>query len=149
LAQAALAAVAVRKFERLGRGRNPLSLRIEGQPGSNYFSLVGDLDLSTVDGLDDAIGGTLGDGDIVLDLARVTFVDVVGLHALSRLGMSLAERRLRLLIHEPTPELRTMFLLLGEERVLNVTLVPSDASPAADRARPTGRTPLDGRLKAG
>jgi anti-sigma B factor antagonist len=114
-----------------------LSLRIDGRPGSNYFALTGHLDLSTVDRLDETVGGAFGDGDVVLDLAGVTFVDVVGLHALSRLGMSLAKRRVRLLIVEPTPELRTMFVLLGEERVLSLSLVPPD------------RSPLNGRLKAG
>lgn len=103
--------------QQMSRGTNVTQLRIEGRPGSNYFALIGQLDLSTAGVVEDAFDGNAGDGDVVFDLARLAFIDVAGLHALVRIGVSLAKRRRCLALHDPSPELEVMARVLGEERL--------------------------------
>lgn len=110
----------------MSRESQSSSLQIEGLAGPSSFALVGELDLVTVASLEERFARALGDADLVFDLSRLAFVDVVGLHALHSIGVSLAERRRRLIIREPTHELRTMFAILGEERPLGFRLATSD-----------------------
>jgi anti-anti-sigma regulatory factor len=110
-------------------------LRIEGRPGSNYFALIGQLDLSTVGILEDSFDGDAGDGEVIFDLSRLAFIDVAGLHALVRIGRSLAKRRRYLTLHDPSPELMVMAKVLGEERLTDSIRLRRPSEPAVRSVR--------------
>jgi ABC-type transporter Mla MlaB component len=116
------------KVERPSRGAPTSGLRIESRPGSNYFALIGELDLSTVGCLEDTFDSILGDGDVVFDLSRLLFVDVTGLHALHRVGRFLGKRRRRLILCEPPRPLQVMVMLLRGDELANLHLRSSSAA---------------------
>jgi anti-anti-sigma factor len=74
--------------------------------------VAGDLDLATVSRLDDAIARL--DGETVLDLGGVSFVDSSGLHALVRARSD----RPALRIENVAPNVRRVFDLAGVTGVL-------------------------------
>lgn len=77
-----------------------LQLDPSEEDGNHVLVLSGEVDLHTVPSLEDAIGRTPDDADLVLDLAGVTFLDSVGLRVMvsaheriSAAGGSLSVRR--------------------------------------------------------
>jgi anti-anti-sigma regulatory factor len=115
------------KVESPSRGAHASGLKIESRPGSNYFALIGELDLATVGRLEDTFDGIVGDGDIVFDLSRLAFADVTGLHALQRVGQFLAKRGRRLILCDPPRSLQVMVMLLGGDELLKLHLRSSSA----------------------
>jgi anti-anti-sigma factor len=118
-------------------------LSVEARPGSSYFVLHGELDLSTVGHFEDVFDGNAADGDVILDVSQVTFVDVVGLHALVRVGRALAKRHKHLVLREPCPSLRTMMAVLGDDRFSDLYTYPHDGgyhvrNVVPQHARPHG-----------
>jgi anti-anti-sigma regulatory factor len=109
------------------------ALMIDGRPGSNLFGLVGELDLSTVELFEEAFDGIGGRGDVVFDLSSLAFIDVLGLHALTRVGRFLAKHRRRLILHDPCPELQTMLSVLGDRAADLHVRQPNTAAPRQHR----------------
>ena len=142
------------KVERPSHGTQASGLRIESRPGSNYFALIGELDLFTVGCLEDNFDGIMGDGDVVFDLSRLAFADVTGLHALQRVGLFLAKRSRCLILCDPPRSLQVMVILLGRDELANLHLRSSSA-PAQFRLgdwtiesrRLSAGQPLEGRRR--
>jgi anti-anti-sigma factor len=79
------------------------------------FVVTGELDVSTMGVFDAALAAAHdGDGAVVLDLSRVTFIDSSGLRSLIHLGRSL--RGGGLILRDPQPRVRHVL----EERGLDV-----------------------------
>jgi anti-anti-sigma factor len=83
--------------------------------------VFGELDLSTAPELDRALSAA--DGDIVIDLRGVEFIDSSGIHALLRA----CRARPRLRVENPTPAARRVLDLVG------VTKLLIDDQPARER----------------
>ena len=131
---------------------NVPSFSIESRPGSSYFALVGALDLSTVGRFEGAFDGMLADGDVIFDLSRLTFVDVVGLHALVRVGRAVRERGGHLILRRPCPTLRTLISVLGEDRFPELHVSPGSGgygtANSDQRRRPCGISQAHGMVVA-
>jgi anti-anti-sigma factor len=113
------------------QGSTP-NITVEGRAsGSSYFMVRGELDLSTVGRFEDAFDGVLTDGDMVLDVSGLTFVDVAGLHALSRLGRALGTRGMHLVLREPCPGLRRLISVVGEDRFPDLHVLPREGGYGA------------------
>lgn len=69
-----------------------LDVRVENVEGRTLISVAGDIDVATVDQLEQALTGAIEGGatDLVLDLAGVPFLDSTGVGAIV-----VAEQRLR------------------------------------------------------
>jgi anti-anti-sigma factor len=57
-------------------------------PPARGLRLTGDLDMGTVDDLNEALAGLGENGTVTLDLAELTFIDSSGLHAIIRYARS-------------------------------------------------------------
>jgi anti-anti-sigma factor len=88
--------------------------------------LVGEIDISNAEAVEDALEGAMGNTDagLILDLSQVTYVDSAGIKVLFRLANRLQTRRQRLRIVIPeTAVVKVVLTVTGLERV-----VPSSAS---------------------
>lgn len=87
-------------------------MRVRALPQPGAFALDGELDLATVDMLLAETQGAPQDGDLVLDVSELTFMDSTGLRAI----LQIAQRRnggTCVVLKHPTPAV---------ERVLGITL---------------------------
>lgn len=73
---------------------DPLSLmQCDVEDGRAVIRLGGEIDLSNVDGLEEAIRNAIAAvQDVVIDLTTVDFIDSRGLRLLNRVSASIAER---------------------------------------------------------
>jgi anti-anti-sigma factor len=80
----------------------------DGVPG---FRLVGELDLSSAPALTDALGELeIDNGDLVLDLRELTFIDSSGIHAIFTQALA---REGKLVLANPSPEIVRTLEILG------------------------------------
>lgn len=106
-------------------------------PRPSLLWLVGEIDLVTVPGLTDDVRAALPDhltGPVVLDLSRVTFMDLSGLRMLLRLQSELSVRGVRLVLRAPSPPVALLLRVVGPWAVLTVhegTGLPPTAAAAA------------------
>jgi anti-sigma B factor antagonist len=92
--------------------------------------LVGELDLSTAPLLAEAIHDRLGlDGDLVLDLSELTFIDSAGIRSLLDASHQLQGRG-RLVLRSPTAAVSRVFEVVGIAGLPNLQ-VESDGMPTA------------------
>lgn len=96
-----------------GQVDQAFSAEVSGPPSAPVVRLVGDLDLASADLLLAAVDEALADGapSLVLDCAKLEFVDPAGLSALVRA----AHRAPGLVLDHPPP------LLLRVRELLNLT----------------------------
>jgi anti-anti-sigma factor len=109
----------------------------------------GEVDLCVVDALGSAIRDTTGAGrvDVVVDLARVTFLDCAGVGALV-VGRNTARRRgCGYTVVNPQGQVRRVLELTGVLTALTEPLRPAAATDRAARSRRSGRR-IDGRRVA-
>ena len=81
-------------------GREALTFELEASEGADVVRFGGELDLTTLAGLDEAVGRTTA-RIVILDLTGIEFVDSAGLHAIDRVNRLLAAGRRRLLLVAP------------------------------------------------
>ena len=111
----------------------PAGLDIEPTENPVGFRVAGDLDVSTVDVLTDALDPALeAGGDLTLDLAAVHFVDSTGLQLLMRAARQL-EGRGRLVLVSPQPRVRLVFDYVLLDQRANVVIV-DEPGPGAGAA---------------
>jgi anti-anti-sigma factor len=109
----------------------------------------GEVDLCVVDALISAIQSTTGTGrvDVVVDLARVTFLDCAGVGALVVGRNTARSTGCGYTVVNPQPQVRRVLELTGVLTALTVPLQPDAATDRAARSRRSGRR-MDGRRGA-
>jgi anti-anti-sigma factor len=115
----------LRPFEPLLYGPNavPVALVVEETTTPRGFRIAGDLDVSSVGVLADALDHAVGHGgDLTLDLSGVTFVDSTGLQLLMQAARKL-EGRGRLVLVSPQPRVKLLFGYVLLDRRANVDIV--------------------------
>jgi anti-anti-sigma factor len=90
--------------------------------GRGEFALVGAFGIGTVDRFEDRFEEMVGsDGNVVLDMAAVSFIDSTGVAAIVRLARSLGDRSLRVIGASGT--VRATLLISGVGHLPGITLV--------------------------
>ena len=95
-----------------------MNIRIEqgtDEAGRRVLQVIGAIDLQTRDRLGEAGRTALtdGTGPLVLDLARVSFIDSTGIGALIELGHDAADRDRALVIRQPSSRVMRILELTG------------------------------------
>jgi len=89
-----------------------------------HFALVGELDIATADDLFDGLRQAINrGGTITLDLRELTFMDVVGGHAIGVLGGIIAGRG-SVVLEAPSPMVLKVLMLIGAETFRGVQIDP-------------------------
>jgi anti-anti-sigma factor len=101
---------------------------------SRAIEVAGEIDHTTADELLKAFERTRGGpgSELVLDLARVGFLDSVGLRTLIEIERAARERGLSLRIVSPPEHVRAVFRLSGTESLLRFAGQPADGSGVPD-----------------
>jgi anti-anti-sigma factor len=101
----------------------------------------GEVDLGVADALGSAIRDTTGAGrvDVVVDLARVTFLDCAGVGALVAGRNTARSRGCGYTVANPQGQVRRVLELTGVLTVLTEPLKPAAAVDRATRSRRSGR----------
>jgi anti-anti-sigma regulatory factor len=94
-----------------------------------HFALVGELDMAAVDDLFAGLRHAIDRGTITLDLRELTFVDVVGGHAISVVGGMVAGRG-SIVLEAPSRSVLKLLMLVGEEHFAGVHI----AAPLSESA---------------
>jgi anti-anti-sigma factor len=101
-------------------------LDVEPTDRPQGFRVAGDLDVSTVAVLADALDPAIdAGGDLRVDLSSVHFVDSTGLQLLMRTARRL-EGRGRLILVSPQPRVRLLFQYVLLDRRANVEILGTD-----------------------
>jgi anti-sigma B factor antagonist len=105
----------------------PLEIREGGSPRT--FEVGGELDLATADLLVQRVvpAASIADGDVVLDVGEVTFIDSAGVHALARISKALPNPH-RLVLANLTPQLRRVIELTGLDQMPGIGLADPPGS---------------------
>ncbi len=99
---------------------DPLSVTVSTAQGLPVVSARGEVDISSVGALEDALAAQFDAGarSIVVDFLGVTFVDSTGLSALVRAHHRCAERGGRLALVMDDPQLHRLFAVTGLDRLI-------------------------------
>ena len=97
-----------------------LRVDIENRADHIVVTAVGEIDASNADMVDGAISNALIDGykQVLLDFARVTFIDSTGLGVLVKAHRSADAAEARFAIVHPTPQTRKLIRVLGLDQLL-------------------------------
>jgi anti-sigma B factor antagonist len=88
--------------------------------GPSVYFLGGELDLASAPVLTDAIAPSVEHGGaIVLDLAALTFIDSMGVHAIAAAGRTLGSNGC-LIVHAPQPSVARVLDLVGLDAAPNI-----------------------------
>jgi anti-anti-sigma factor len=88
--------------------------RVEPLEGGQGARLVGELDLAQYERTDEAFAALFrADGDVILDLGELTFIDSSGIRLLIRLHAAVAERGGRVIVHDPAPHVVRVLEVAG------------------------------------
>jgi anti-sigma B factor antagonist len=95
-------------------------LAVERRPEHTVLRVSGDLDLETAPRLLAGVEPHLvaGDGDLIIDLSALTFIDSSGLSALIRINQRVAATDRRLAIIAPAPHVAKAFEITGLDQIL-------------------------------
>lgn len=102
-------------------------------PQPRVFEICGDLDLETVSLVDEALGGLRQEGDVMVDLSQLSFLDATGLGCFLRLAGSLSNGG-TLVLRGAHGIVRTAIQMAGLEGRGNIAL-DEDARDGADLLR--------------
>ena len=98
-------------------------LRVLPTGEARTVRLVGELDASNADELLDALRPQLGEGgDLVLNIAELSFIDSMGLRSLLQIATRL-EKTGKLLLQSPQRPVARTIELLGLEQAPNIAVV--------------------------
>lgn len=85
-------------------------LEVRPLPDNRTFELVGELDMGSVDALLAAMNGLAPEGDVVLDMSKLSFMDSSGLRALLQLAGRRTGGSCLILLH-PTAAVERVFAI--------------------------------------
>jgi anti-sigma B factor antagonist len=99
-----------------------LRVDIEDRTDHAVVTAAGEIDASTADTVATAVAGALTDGykQVLLDFARVTFIDSTGLGVLVKAHRAAAAADARFAVVHPTPQTRKLIRVLGLDQVLHI-----------------------------
>jgi anti-sigma B factor antagonist len=99
-----------------------LRVDIEDRGDHAVVTAVGEIDAATADMVGDAVAGALNDGyrQVLLDFARVTFIDSTGLGMLVKSHRSAEAIQARFAVVHPTPQTRKLIKVLGLDQLLRI-----------------------------
>jgi anti-sigma B factor antagonist len=100
----------------------PFGCTVHARGGVVTVAPTGELDMGTVPLLESAMSyqHDLGDGELVVDLRGVTFIDSSGVHLLLRLAQAAARGRHELRVIPGSERVRHVFALTGVEEALGL-----------------------------
>jgi anti-anti-sigma factor len=88
--------------------------RVDPLEGGQGARLIGELDLAQYQRTDQAFSTLFhADGDVILDLAELTFIDSSGIRLLIRLHAAVAERGGRVIVRDPAPHVARVLEVAG------------------------------------
>lgn len=104
---------------------------IREEPFGSVAALSGELDLSTVDRVEEQVRGAIDGygGVLALDLREVTFMDSSGLRLVLRLDKELGETGRRLVVIQGIRRVAKVFELTRADAELEIVSDPSEISP--------------------
>ena len=100
-------------------------LTVTTEPGRDLtlLRLAGELDLYTAPRLQEHLRTAMaGDGDVVIDLSELTFIDSTGLGDLARTHRQLEAQSRRLVLRSPTAMVFRVLDISGLTSTLNIEL---------------------------
>lgn len=105
-----------------GDDTTPFRISTVAQDGRQVVTPEGELDLTAAPQLEEHLLRVLAEGDAVLDLSRISFIDSTGIALLVSVSGTARERGRRLELRDPSPHV---------ERLINLTgVAPMLGSPA-------------------
>lgn len=96
-------------------------LKVDVAIDERIVTIHGDMDLRTAPEVDRAIEGLGGDGDVVLDMTGVTFMDSSGLRTVVARRQVLEDAGHRLVISDPSDPVRRVLEITGLESHLDIS----------------------------
>lgn len=87
------------------------AFRIEPAGDGRTFVLTGELDMAAAELVTEATGSLAGDGDVVFELAELTFIDSSGLRAVLQVAERIPEGKL--VLRAPTDAVRRVLDIVG------------------------------------
>jgi anti-anti-sigma factor len=110
---------------------NAFSATVAEIDGESVITLSGELDMATapdlVAVLDSEVERGLGSGDLLLDLAGLSFIDSSGIAVLVTGQQALIQQERRLSIRGARPHAMKVFEIAGLMELLNVATEPEDS----------------------
>ncbi len=99
-----------------------LRVDIEDRGDHAVVTAAGEIDAATADTVATAVSGALHDGYqlVLLDFARVTFIDSTGLGVLVKSHRIAESTGARFCVVHPTPQTRKLILVLGLDQLLHI-----------------------------
>ena len=99
-----------------------LRVDIEDRADHAVVTAAGEIDAATADTVADAVTGALADGyqQVLLDFARVTFIDSTGLGVLVKSHRAAESAGARFAVVHPTPQTRKLIRVLGLDQLLHI-----------------------------
>lgn len=113
------------------------------ETGPRSFRVLGELDLSSVESLQDQLEAELaGPGDLTLDLRGLTFMDSAGLHLLMRWA-AILEGRGGLRLVEPRRSVAKVIETTGLDQIMNLEVVGGEDAGGVRSGTAFPNAPLD------
>lgn len=97
---------------------NPFHITSGAQDGRQVVFPEGELDLTTVPLLEERLMHALHEGDTVLDLSRLSFIDSSGIALLVSISATAREHRWRLELRDPSPHVDRLIKLTSVAELL-------------------------------
>jgi anti-anti-sigma factor len=103
-----------------------LQISVARQPGGTVMAVAGELDLASTGELEARLSQRdVADGDLVMDLSELSFIDASGLHALVTAHRGALQRGHRFSVARTSPPLERLLALTGARDLLGLTDVPA------------------------
>lgn len=100
------------------------------------LQVQGEMDLSNADQLIEEVQSAGLESDLVLDLSRLTFIDVYGARAILRTSQVLGQVGYRVFLHDPTRAVQRVFDILGlQSRGIDIMRGPHEGHGPAGSER--------------
>ena len=106
-----------------------LRVDIEDRTDHAVVTAAGEIDAATADTVATAVSGALSDGykRVLLDFAKVTFIDSTGLGVLVKSHRAAEATHARFAVVHPTPQTRKLIRVLGLDQLLHIYDTPDEA----------------------
>jgi anti-sigma B factor antagonist len=89
-----------------------MQLRTSGTGGDHIVTVSGEIDIASAPTLSEALVQFV-EGNVVVDLGQVTFIDASGLRALIAAHRHIERREGRLIVEDMSPVVRRLFAIAG------------------------------------
>lgn len=91
----------------------PFHISTVARDGGQIVTPEGELDLTTAPQLEEHLLRVLSEGDVVLDLSRIAFIDSTGIALLVSISGTAREHAWRLELRDPSPQVDRLIKLTG------------------------------------